>query len=153
VHLIITGCWLALALIGPEVGLLVLQRSSVVDALHPLTEPQSAIRSRHSVRPVKVMSGTSVFASMRSGTTTQSYLQVEVQSTDPRVTPDALQRAIAGTVLDLDPNLPDQQILVVVVHRRIDLGLVNRDDANRTALDAAAWREKLARTDTHPLRL
>jgi uncharacterized RDD family membrane protein YckC len=153
VHLIIAGCWLVLALIGPGIGLEVMRQSSIAQTLKPLADLQSTIRARQPVQRVKVLIGTSMFASTHSGTTTVSYLQVEVQPTDPHKTPDALEGSIAGTVLDRDPDLLGRQILVVIVHRRLDLGLVNWDDAKRTALDAAAWREKLTGSNSPPLRL
>jgi uncharacterized RDD family membrane protein YckC len=153
VHLIIAGCWLVLALIGPGIGLAVMRQSSIAQTLKPLAELQSTIRARHPVQRVTVLIGTSTFASTHSGTTTVSYLQVEVQPTGPHETPDALEGSIAGTVLEQDPDLFGRQILVVIVHRRFELGLVNWDDAARTALDAAAWRSKLTRSSSPPLRL
>lgn len=87
--------------------------------------------------------GSTTIAALRSGASTTSYLQVDVQSGEASEDLGALVALIAGTVLDLHPDLLGNQVLIVQAERRFDLGIASWSQSRREALNAAAWREKL----------
>jgi len=80
---------------------------------------------------------------IRSGASTTTFLQVAAQADPDQNDLEALQSSIAGTVLERQPDLFGKQVLVVVVWRGFNLGLMSWTISYREALDAAAWRAKL----------
>lgn len=143
-HLIVIGCWLTLALIAPGVGIWVARDSSLTASLKPLGELQAAIKAQLGVRQVKITVGHTTTAAVRAGTSTTSYLKVVAQPGEGHKDLDALLPVIASTVLNLHPDLLGNQVLIVQVVRGFDLGIVRWSQTHGEALDAAAWREKLA---------
>jgi hypothetical protein len=154
-HLIMISLWLALALIAPGVGLIWLaHKSSVAESLKPLIELQAAIKTHLGLRQVGVMIGKSSTAMLGftgPSTTTHNYLIVDAQ-------PDAWQEndldasmpLIAGTVLDLHPDLLGNQLLIVQFSPRFYLGIANFSEIRRKVLDAVTWRANLSSPNVRP---
>ena len=152
-HLIIVGCWLVLTLIGPAIGIWAMRGSSLAEQEKPLGELQAAIKTQLGVQQVKATMGSTTTTGMREGTSTTSYLQVEAQPGEWNQDLDTLLLAIAGKVLDLHPDLLGNKVLIVQVQRRFDLGIASWSEGQREALDAVAWREKLAQFHAHLNRI
>lgn len=149
-HLIIVGCWLALALIGPVAVSWLARKPDITASMKPLGELQSALKTQFGVQHVTVTRNTTTMATVRTGTSTTSYLQVEVQVAAWHDQPDAVIPMIAGSVLDRYPDLLGAQALIIQVSSGFDLGIATWSRSNREALDAAGWREKLARLHAPP---
>ena len=84
-------------------------------------------------------------AMVRAGTSTTSFLQVVAQPGEGHEDLDALLPVIASTVLNLHPDLLGNQVLIVQVQRRFDLGIAGWSQSHRETRDATGWRERLAR--------
>jgi tetratricopeptide (TPR) repeat protein/uncharacterized RDD family membrane protein YckC len=139
-HLIVIGCWLGIALIVPGVGIWAVHEYGLRQSLEPVGQLQAAIRTRLGIRQVEVTIGRTNKAAGRGGTWT-SYLEVDAQPDGQQQDLDTLLRSIARTVLDLRPELLGNQVLIVQVQRRLDLGIASWSEMRRAELDAA-WREK-----------
>ncbi len=148
-HLIVVGCCLTLLLIGPGI-VWALWGSSFTTAVQPLAELQAALKVRHGIRGVEIKVRHSTTATVRTGTSTTTYLQVVARSAEGRENLDALSLAMAGTVFDLHPDLLGNQMLIVSVRRGFDLGIASWSEIHQVALDAAAWRKKLAHPRADP---
>jgi uncharacterized RDD family membrane protein YckC len=146
-HLIITGCWLALTLIVPAVFVWIAYEHGDVLAkrFQPLADLQTALRSELGVRATKVTMGRTITTSTGNGTSTTDYLQVEAQPNAKQDDFDALALQIAGVVLDRDPDLLGKQVLIVQVQRRFDFGIAGWSHTRREAYSGAGWRAKLNR--------
>jgi uncharacterized RDD family membrane protein YckC len=154
-HLIITSLWLALALIAPGVGLIWLtHESSVAESTKPLVELQAAIKTHPGLRQVGVGVGktsTQKLTLTGPSTTTYNYLLVDAQPGAWQENDlDASLPLIAGTVLDLHPDLLGNQLLIVQFSRGFDLGIANFREIRREALDAVAWRANLSSLNVRP---
>ena len=147
-HLIAVGCWLALVLIVAEVG--AWRESSGSQTANPLGILQTAIKGQPGIAQAKVTKGSTTVAWMRSGSSTTSFLRIDARLAEPRDDFDALLTTIAGTVLDLYPDLLGSQLLIVRAELRFDFGIVSWSSARQEALDATAWREKLRRRSVRP---
>jgi uncharacterized RDD family membrane protein YckC len=153
VHLVVVGCWLALTLIGPGIGVWFARDSGLARSLRPLTELQTALGQRPGIRHAAVIRGLSAMATSQNGVSSTTFLEVDAQVDESIGDPDALFATIAGIVLDLHPDLLGAQILVVQLTHRFDLGIAGWVRADREAYDAATWREKLARVRAAPDRI
>jgi hypothetical protein len=87
---------------------------------------------------------------MRSGSSTTSFLRVDAQPDGSQNDIGALLPLIAGTVLDLYPDLLGSQLMIVRVQRGFDFGIASWSVGYQEALDARAWREKLGRPSARP---
>ena len=143
-HLIVVGCWLTLALILPGVFILMTRDSNLTASLSPLLEIQQAIGSQLGLRQVKIKAVKRNVATVRTGRSTTTILQIDAQAGDGRGEIDSLTSAIARIVLERHPDLLGMQMLVVSVQRGFDLGIARWSVGQRSAFDAAGWREKLA---------
>jgi uncharacterized RDD family membrane protein YckC len=142
VHLVVVGCLLTLALIVPLGLYWTTFHSGLNASLTSLLAVQNEIKSRLNVKQVKVSMGTSTVIGS-SGNATTSYLLIDAQPTRWEDDLEALQLSIAGTVLDLHPDLLGKKALTVLVRRQFDLGIASWSNSNRATYDAASWREKL----------
>jgi uncharacterized RDD family membrane protein YckC len=142
-HLIVIGCWLALALIAPGVGIWAVHESGLTESLKPLGELQSAIKTQLGVRQVRATMGSTSTVGVQAGSSTTSYLQIDAQPDASHEDLVTLTTLIAGAVLDLHPDLLGKQLLIVRVERGFDLAIARWSQSYRETHDAAAWREKL----------
>ena len=115
----------------------------MTESLKPLGELQSAIKTQLGVRQVRATMGSTSTIPVQAGSSTTSYLQIDVQPDALHEDLVALATMIAGAVLDLHPDLLGKQLLIVRVERGFDLGIASWSQSHREAHDAAAWREKL----------
>lgn len=144
-HLIVVGCWLTLTLVGPGVGIWLMRDAEQAASLNSLVDLQAAIKGQPSVRQVKITTGQTTTATLKTGKSTASFLLVEVLSAEGHQVLDPLVRTIAETVLEHHPDLLGRQFLVVRVICRFDLGIARWNEVYRESLEATAWQEKLAR--------
>ena len=142
-HLIVVGCWLLLFAIGPSV-VWVLWDSSLATSLQPLGGIQAAVEAQHNVQYVQVTVGQTTTSTVRTGTSTITFLSVQAQAVSVREDFDLLSSAIARTVLELHPELFGKQLLIVTIRHGFDLGIAAWSKNYRVALDAASWQKKLS---------
>jgi len=142
-HLIVVGCWLALALVAPLIGGFVAQQSGLMETLRPLHDLQNAIKSKLGMREVKVTVGTTTFAATRSATSTTSFLQIVAEPIATQDDLEALTLEIAGDVLNLHSDLLGIRILNIEVRHRFNFGIASWSQRHQEALDAAGWQERL----------
>lgn len=142
-HLVVVGCWLALVLVVPLVGVWVIQKSNLTEPLKPLAEIQSALKAELRIRQVKVVMGHTTTAALGSRASTTSYLEVDAQANEAQEDLDTLLPLIAGVVLRLHPDLLGNQMLGIQARRGFDLGIAGWSQGRREAHDAAGWRQKL----------
>ena len=138
-HLILVGCWLALVV--PGFAILALHNYSPP----PTNELQVAIKKQLGLRQVRLGTRTLNTMIVGGGGSTKSYLEVNAWSDERTDDLHALRQSIASIVLDRLPDLPDEQLLSVRVHRGFDLGIATWTSSSHEVHDAAAWREKLGR--------
>jgi uncharacterized RDD family membrane protein YckC len=153
IHLVVVGCWLALSLVGPGIGIWLMRNSGLARALLPLTQMQTALQGRPGIRHVAVMQGRLSTATTQTGASSTTFLDVAAQADESIEDHDALVATIAGTVLDMHPDLLGAQVLVVQVVHGFDFGVARWVRIDREVHDAAAWREKLAHYRASPNRI
>jgi uncharacterized RDD family membrane protein YckC len=137
-HWIVVGCWLSLLAI---VGMAGVRGPGDAGPLKSLRELQAAIKTQLSVQQVNVrMVGEGIALGTRAPAT--SFLQVDVY--DPRADDvEKLQSAVAGIVLERQPDLLGTQKLIVRVSRGFNLGLAIWSETYAQELDAAGWQARL----------
>ena len=149
-HLIVVGCWLTLALIAPGILFWVVRDSSLTAPLTSSGDLQAAIKEQLGVRQVKITVGRRQVATVKTGSSTTSFLRAEARPSDVNQELDSLQSEIARMVLNFYPDLLGNQVLIVSVQRGFDLGIAQSNREYRQELGPAAWRQKLAPLRTQP---
>jgi uncharacterized RDD family membrane protein YckC len=139
-HLIVVSCWLALfglmtlvAAIGPS------PKSSAVEPPKLVSELQVAIKTQLGLPRVTAKTG----QTSKPGASATSFLQIDAQSEDIHDNLSALAPRIAAAVLDHQPDLFGNQLLIIRVWRGFDFGLLSWREMYRQALDLMTWREIL----------
>jgi hypothetical protein len=151
-HLIVACAWLAAMLIAPAVASWLARTSNLANAMIPLGSLQSALQAQVGRGKVKVTKGATTISTVRTGTSTTPFLQVDAQIAECRdqSDADAVMPVIAETVLNLHPDLLGAQVLIVQVSCGFDLGLAHWAKSARRALDVAGWRQQIAISHDSP---
>jgi uncharacterized RDD family membrane protein YckC len=143
-HLIVTSCLLAVAFIGPIIGLVMVSKSNLPEAIKPLVELQNAIKDQIGVQQARATMGSTFTATVGTGTATITFLQFDTRTDLTHRDANALQLAVASKVIELRPDLLGKQILIVQVQQGFDFGIAAWNVNNRGAFDVASWKLKLS---------
>jgi uncharacterized RDD family membrane protein YckC len=141
-HLIVIGCWLGLfGLITVVAAIAPSPTSGAVEAPKLVNELQIAIKTQLGLPRVTAKTG----QTSKPGASTTSFLQIDAQSDDIHDDLSALAPRIADAVLDRQPDLLGNRMLIIRVWRGFDFGPLSWREMYRQALDLTTWREILHR--------
>jgi uncharacterized RDD family membrane protein YckC len=146
-HLVITGCWLALSMVVPGAAVLfqLQSQTDVVATFQPLADLQVELNAQAGIRQAEVTVGRTL-----TPATATDFLRVDAQASPGQTNLDALVLQIADAVLARDPNLFGKQLLVVRAARSFDFGIVSWSYAHSETHSSTAWRERSRQRGSKP---